>query len=237
MISVCVATYNGEAFIQDQLISVLTQLSPDDEVIISDDTSTDATLLKIQTLNDHRIKILPATTKLGILKNFERAITHASGDYIFLCDQDDIWLQNKVVRTMESLQDNILTVSDCKVVDENLAEIHPSFFAIRGSVSGFIKNLIKNSYLGCCMAFRKELLPSILPIHHSAPMHDMWIGMIAETVGKVGFIREPLILYRRHGKNASPTAEKSNFSLYQQIKFRMVLFCLVILRYIRNTVR
>lgn len=237
MISVCIATYNGEAFIQDQVLSILTQLTSDDEVIVSDDISTDETLLKIQALNDSRIRILPASTKLGIVKNFERAISHARGEYIFLCDQDDIWLQNKVTRTIESLQSNILTVSDCKVVDMGLWEINPSFFALRNSGPGFIKNLYKNGYLGCCMAFRKELVPYILPIPKSAPMHDMWIGLIAETVGKVNFIREPLVLYRRHGNNASPTAEKSSFSLYQQIKFRVPLTCLIIIRYIRNAAR
>ncbi len=237
MISVCIATYNGEAFILDQLLSVLTQLAPDDEVIVSDDISTDETLLKIQALNDPRIRILPASTKLGIIKNFERAISHASGEYIFLCDQDDIWLPCKVRRTIESLQSNILAVSDCKIVDMSLLEISLSFFALRNSAPGFLKNIYKNSYLGCCMAFRKELVPYILPIPRSAPMHDMWIGLIAETVGKVNFIREPLVLYRRHGKNASPTAEKSNFSLYQQIKLRLTLSCLIIIRYISNVAR
>lgn len=237
MISVCIATYNGEAFIQDQVLSILTQLAPDDEIIVSDDISTDETLLKIQALNDFRVRILPASTKLGIVKNFERAISHARGEYIFLCDQDDIWLPSKVRHTLESLQSNILSVSDCKVVDMNLLETSPSFFVLRNSGPGFIKNLYKNSYLGCCMAFRKELVPYILPIPKSAPMHDMWIGLIAQTVGKVNFMRKQLVLYRRHGNNASPTAEKSSFSLYHQIKLRLTLTCLIIIRYIRNAAR
>ncbi len=237
MISVCVATYNGEAFIQDQLISVMSQLGTGDEVIVADDGSSDDTIKIILALEDKRIKILPSSANLGIVKNFERALSSASGDYIFLCDQDDIWLQGKVKRTLESLQTSLLTVSDCKVVDASLLEINSSFFSLRNSGAGLIKNLYRNGYLGCCMAFRKELMSYILPIPQSAPMHDMWIGLIAETVGKVIFVREPLVLYRRHGKNASPTAEKSNFSLYQQIKLRLVLFCLVIMRYLRNTVR
>ncbi|MFD1121513.1 glycosyltransferase family 2 protein [Methylophilus flavus] len=238
MISVCIATYNGQAFIQDQLISVLSQLGTSDEVLVSDDGSSDNTIKIIRAIEDSRIKILPlSNTRLGIVKNFERTLSAASGDYIFLCDQDDIWLENKVNRTIESLRYSVLTVSDCKVVDANLLEVSPSFFALRNSGPGFIRNLYKNAYLGCCIAFRKELMSYILPFPQSAPMHDMWIGLIAQTVGRVSFIREPLVLYRRHGKNASSTAEKSNFSLYKQIKIRLVLCCLVILRYIRNTVR
>lgn len=237
MISVCVATFNGQGFIQDQLISVLSQLGTGDEVIVADDGSSDDTIQIILALEDKRIKILPSSANLGIVKNFERALSSASGDYIFLCDQDDIWLQGKVNRTLESLQTSILTVSDCKVVDTTLLEIYPSFFFLRNSGAGFIKNLFRNSYLGCCMAFRKELMSYILPIPQSSPMHDIWIGLIAETVGNVSFISEPLVLYRRHGKNASPTAEKSNFSLYKQLKLRLILVILVSIRYVRNLLR
>ena len=87
------------------------------------------------------------------------------------------------------------------------------------------------------MAFRRELVPYILPIPKASPMHDMWIGLIAGTAGKVSFIHKPLVLYRRHGKNASQTAETSSFSLDQQIKFRLILSWLIVIRYIRNIVR
>ena len=234
-ISVCMTTFNGAAYIAKQIESVMSQLKESDELIIFDDLSSDNTVDIISSnFTDSRIVFKQNSVRLGVIHNFEQALKIATGDYIFLCDQDDIWLEHKVSQTIKALKDNILTVSDCKVVDANLLEIHSSFFAIRKSASGILRNLYKNSYLGCCMAFRRELLPYILPIPKSAPMHDMWIGLIAETIGKVSFIQEPLILYRRHGKNASATAEKSSFNLYKQTNIRLTLLWLIIARYVRN---
>lgn len=230
MISVCVATYNGQAFIEEQLISVLNQLTAFDEVIVSDDGSDDNTIKIVQAIKDSRIKILNPSSKVGIVKNFERALSNACGDYIFLCDQDDIWLPNKVEKCILALSDSLLVVSDCKIVDKESNELHPSFFKLRRSGKGVIKNLYKNSYLGCCMAFRKELLYQALPIPASAPMHDMWLGLIANCTGKVMFLSEPLMLYRRHDNNASPTAQKSTFTFLQQISYRINLLFLIVIR-------
>jgi glycosyltransferase involved in cell wall biosynthesis len=237
-VSVCMTTFNGGGYVKAQIESVLSQLKEHDELIICDDVSTDNTIDIIQSFSaDSRIILKKNTKRIGVIRNFEQALKLTTGQYIFLCDQDDVWLEYKTERMIASLHDSILTVSDCKVVNEDLKDIQPSFFAIRGSGPGLIKNIHKNGFLGCCMAFRKELLPYILPIPESVPMHDMWIGLVAETIGKVSFIQEPLILYRRHDKNASPTAEKSGFSVYQQIKFRLTLSFLLIARYFRNIVQ
>ncbi len=235
MISVCLATYNGQAFIEQQLISVLNQLGDQDEVLVSDDCSSDSTVKMIEAIGDSRIKILTTSKKLGIVKNFERALYSASGDYIFLCDQDDVWLPNKVETCLLGLRDYLLVVTDCRVVDKDLNELYASFFELRQSGKGVIKNLIKNSYLGCCMAFRKDLLSLALPIPASAPMHDMWLGLIANFKGEVIFLNSPLVLYRRHGDNASPTAQRSTFTLYQQITYRIKLLLLIVFRLMFST--
>ena len=94
-ISVCIATYNGGAFIKDQIYSILLQLSQNDEIIISDDGSRDSTLNILFSFNDSRIKIYKNGGKHGVVSNFENAIKHATGDYIFLCDQDDVWMPGK----------------------------------------------------------------------------------------------------------------------------------------------
>jgi glycosyltransferase involved in cell wall biosynthesis len=237
MISVCIATYNGETFIKEQLMSILDQLAAHDEIVISDDGSSDGTIEIIQSLSDPRIKILPLSSKQGIVKNFERALSAASGDYVFLCDQDDVWLPNKVVKCIALLSNCLLVVSDCKVVDKDLNELYPSFFKVRQSGVGIIKNLYKNSYLGCCMAFRKTLLNQALPIPTNAPMHDMWLGLMANCTGKVIFLPEPLMLYRRHGDNASPTAQKSTFSLCQQVTYRVRLLFLILARLVSLSFR
>ena len=231
-------TFNGAAFVKEQIRSVLSQLNADDELIIFDDLSTDETIKIIHSeFEDERINLKQNIKRVGVVRNFDQALHMASGDYIFLCDQDDVWIEGKVTQMVASLQNYILAVSDCKVVNGELSVLHDSFFALRHSGPGLIKNIYKNSYLGCCMAFRKELLTAILPIPRKAPMHDMWIGLIAETVGKACFIPTPTLLYRRHGKNASPTAENSAFNFYQQVLFRLVVSFLIAKRYLRNRIR
>lgn len=95
MISVCIATYNGEKFIKQQLTSILEQLAPADEIIVSDDNSKDNTRNIIEELNDGRIKIIDGPGMSSPTKNFEQALKHAKGDYIFLADQDDVWKRAK----------------------------------------------------------------------------------------------------------------------------------------------
>jgi glycosyltransferase involved in cell wall biosynthesis len=235
-ISVCVATYNGAAYINEQLRSVLPQLGEGDEIIISDDRSTDDTLESIRALGDSRIQIVPGPRK-GLVKNFENALSHASGDYIFLCDQDDVWLPGKVEQMIKTLQSCSLAVSDCRVVDKDLHTLESSFLASRGAGRGVLKNLVRNSYIGCCMAFRGELLEKALPFPEGIPMHDWWLGLIAELFGSVKFMDEPLLLYRRHGKNASETSQKSATGRYTQARWRLKLMAALTGRLLRQSLR
>lgn len=238
MISVCMATFNGAQYINEQITSILAQLSVADELIISDDGSTDDTLFIIKNIADHRIFLIPQSlNKLGVVKNFERAISYAKGNYVFLSDQDDIWLPGKVEAVVTALNNSLLVVTDCNVVDADLKLIKPSFFDSRKSGAGILKNIIRNSYLGCCMAFHKSLLSDAMPMPANVPMHDMWLGLIAETKGKVCFLPRPLLLYRRHGNNVSPTAEKSDFSLYRKISYRVRLCYLLFCRLLFNKLK
>jgi glycosyltransferase involved in cell wall biosynthesis len=221
VISVCLATYNGSAFVAEQLRSVLTQLGANDEVVVSDDASSDDTLSIISGLADARIRVLQVSGKLGVVKNFERALMAARGDIIFLCDQDDVWLPCKVERCLAALAGCQLVVTDCIVVDGDLNPQSPSFFQMRKSGAGLLKNLWKNSYLGCCMAMRSDLLKVALPFPSNIAMHDWWIGLVAEMTGSVVFIDEQLSLYRRHGGNATPTGMRSTAPIIQQLIWRV----------------
>lgn len=127
MITVCMATYNGEKYIEEQLESVLMQLHSNDEVIISDDGSGDSTVDLIRTFNDPRIRLLVGNNFFSPTQNFENALKYAKGDYIFLCDQDDVWLPDKVESMLQYLLQYDLVVSDCKVVDAELNVISQSF--------------------------------------------------------------------------------------------------------------
>ena len=238
MISVCLASFNGAPYIREQIASILSQLGPGDELIVSDDGSSDGTPDIIRGLNDVRVRLLSGHERVGVVQNFERAILASVGEIIFLSDQDDVWLPGKVEACLATLKSNILVVTDCRVVDADLRVTHDSFFAFRGSRPGILSNIFRNTYLGCCMAFRRELLGAALPLPARVPMHDMWLGLVAETVGRVAFISTPYLLFRRHGKNASPTyKEKNPFGVMAKLSYRLLLMRLLLARVLKNKIK
>ena len=221
MISVCVATYNGEKFIREQIESILCQLSSDDEIIVSDDGSTDGTIVIINCIGDKRIRIIEGPRKHSPTFNFENALKEAKGDYIFLADQDDVWKTNKVEVCMKWLQKYDCVVSDAEVTDSNLNPLYPSLYAIMQVRQGHIYNTVwKNGYTGCCMAFRRNILEASLPFPKDIPMHDIWIGNVAAYKYNVKFISEKLVLFRRHNETISCNGKGSKYSIWQQMKFR-----------------
>ena len=211
MISVCIASYNGSAYLAQQLDSILPQLSVGDEVVISDDGSTDGTVELIQSYQSKNDKIkLYSGPHCGVVKNFENALAHAHGDTIFLSDQDDVWLEDKVARVLECMRNHRadLVVHNASMVDSILNPMGQDIFSWRGSRSGFWKNYLKNSFVGCCMAFDREVLDQTLPFPDEIAMHDWLIGLVASLGMKVEFLDEPLILYRRHESNTSGLSHK-----------------------------
>lgn len=235
MVSVCMASYNGEEFIHEQIKSILNQLKPEDELIISDDGSTDHTLKIIAEFNDPRIHVYDHPSTGRPTENFEYALERASGEFIFLSDQDDLWLEGKYEMMIKLLSSCDLVLSNSVLVDEQLNTIHPSFFNFHGSAKGIIRNVIKNSYFGSCMAFRKELLNYALPFPASREIgHDVWLGLIAEMVGKVCLTEQPLILYRRHAAAVTPHGMgKSKRSLFVKLLGRVIMFKYVFIFYIK----
>lgn len=228
LISVCIPTFNGAPYIGAQIESIL--VSPlITEVIVSDDGSVDSTVEIVKSFNDSRIKLIDGP-RAGLVSNYELLLSRASGEYIFLADQDDVWLPNKVEVMLAHLQDVDLAVCDCTVVDGQLNILHSSFFDLRASGAGIVRNLLRNSYLGCCIALRRRVLKYALPFPRSLPMHDWWLGLIAETFGSVAFIDQPLMMYRRHAGNVSPTAEKSKVPWTIRVRWRAKLFSALIWR-------
>ena len=223
MISVCIATYNGGKYIREQLESILHQLRKNDEVIVSDDSSTDNTLAIVASFNDNRVKIFPNNEFHSPALNFEHAIKMAKGDYIFLCDQDDVWKSDKVALMLQYLKKYTLVVSDCTIIDKDGALIRDSLWNNKIPRKDVFSNLIKNHYMGCCMAFRRELLKVALPFPSKIPMHDIWLGLNAACFYSTLFIPEKLLHYRRHGDNASPTTDNSTLSWNYRISYRIYL--------------
>ncbi len=224
MVSVCIATYNGEKYIKEQLSSILIQLQEDDEVVISDDGSTDNTLRIIEELKDRRIFVVKNILKKGVNHNFQNALNNAKGDFVFLADQDDIWLPSKVELCVNELKNYDLVVSNCSVLDNSNEIVQNSYFETVNSGKGFFKNFYKSSYLGCCLAFRKEILKEVLPMPDNLLLfHDWWFGFISELCYKVKFIETPCMYYRRHSETNSNTLSKSHLSLNQKIEYRFQL--------------
>ncbi|GHF87517.1 alpha-L-Rha alpha-1,3-L-rhamnosyltransferase [Deinococcus ficus] len=225
MISVCMATYNGEKYLSQQMNSILDQLGKSDELIIVDDLSGDRTIEIIKSFGDTRIKLIRNSNNSGVVKAFEKALDMASGDYIFLSDQDDVWLPDKVSAMMEKLDAGFdLVVSDAFILNKGIIQ-DQTFYSIRKSGPGFIKNAYKNTFIGCCMAFRAEYKKTILPIPERISMHDAWIGQLITIFGKVCFLDKPLIFYRRHDENVT---SMSRGNLKSVARKRVVdLICLI----------
>ncbi|MDD6863125.1 MAG: glycosyltransferase family 2 protein [Prevotella sp.] len=222
MISVCIATYNGERYIRQQIESIVCQLNVDDEIIVSDDGSTDGTLDIVKGIGDKRIKIIEGPGRKSPILNFECALKASKGDFIFLSDQDDVWKPDKVEICMKWLKTYHCVVSDAEVTDNRLKPLYPSLYDIMQVRQGRIYNTIwKNGYTGCCMAFRRNVLETSLPFPKNIPMHDIWIGNVAAYKYNVIFIPDRLIHFRRHENTISCNGKGSKFTIWQQMKFRL----------------
>ena len=220
-ISVCVATYNGEKYITEQINSILNQIGNYDQIVISDDCSTDKTCEIVKAVGDSRIILIENKETIGVIRNFEKSLERVKGNYIFLCDQDDIWKPDKVKVCLEYLNIYDIVVSDCEIIDEKENVVLGSYFSRRKSGKGFFKNLWANTYLGCCIAFKKEILDIALPFPSDIPMHDIWFGFIGEAFFKTHFIEEQLVSYRMHNQNISPTTVGiSPHNLFSRLGFR-----------------
>ena len=217
-ISVLIAVYNGELYIKKQLESVLSQLGEDDEVIISDDNPSGGTYAAIKPfLDDERIRCVHGPAK-GVDANKEFLLRECTGDVAFLCDQDDVWLDNKVERVMSAINGGACCVlHNAYITDENLNKSGKTLFEDRGAKTGILHNIIKNCYTGACMALTRQAFTAALPFPENLPMHDQWLGLVSEKVGRVELIDEPLLLYRRNP--GSMTGGRT--SLMQKISWRI----------------
>lgn len=235
IVSVAMTSYNGGKYIARQIESILMNLKDDDELIISDDGSTDDTISIINSFKDSRIKLVAGPRK-GVNVNFDNAIAHCKGDYIFLCDQDDIWHPDKVQRVLREFKRSncVLVAHDAVITDGKGKVLFPSYFEHRNCGSGRIKNFVRNTYVGCCMAFSADIKNYIRPIPSGLFFHDQWIGLRAEGKGKCVFLNEKLMEYRRAEDNLSSFTPNS---LAIQIKSRCQLAVALLKRFLTNSTK
>lgn len=230
-VSICMTTYNGARFLREQLDSILSQMNECDELIISDNGSSDATMILLNSYADPRINIFTFDER-GVVFNFENALKRARGKFIFLADQDDVWLPGRLDIMVNALKMSDLVLGNAIVVNEDLCVSKPplGLFDLNYPSHGILSNLVKNSFTGCCMAFNRKILSASLPFPKNIPMHDWWIGVLALRLGKVSYISEPTILYRRHGGNASTLTSSSKNTYALRLRMRMDMVMALMLR-------
>lgn len=225
------ATHNGEKYIKQQLDSILCQLSSKDEIVISDDGSTDSTLKIIQEFKDSRIKVFFQNSPKGLpgheyaTLNFENALRNAKGDFIFLSDQDDVWLDNKVEISLMYLKKYDYIVSDAFVTDGNLNIISDTRFIKEEKIhfNKYLAVVLSTPYQGSCAAFKKCVLEKAMPFPKGTQSHDRWIGNVAAFYFKYKIIPDKLIYYRRHDATTSNTFGKDGNSvgLIKTIRYKL----------------
>lgn len=205
-ISIVMATYNGEQFLKAQLDSILAQTHPADEIVIVDDYSSDNTRLILQsyTQKHSHIRLYQNDHNQGVVATFERALSLATGDYIALSDQDDIWHENKLAIMLEHIGDYWLLHSDARVISADGRLLAPSYFALSKdpSLDLFQDYLLSNNVTGCCTMISRQLLEQALPFPKDIYMHDYYLALMAAYYHKIAYLPRALIDYRQHGANA-----------------------------------
>jgi len=217
------AVHNGALFLRQQIDSILAQLNPGDELMISDDKSTDSTMAIIKSYDDARICLLPSLKFGSPTKNFEYLLGHCKNEIIFMADQDDVWHPEKIEIMVRELNNCDLVVCDCRLIDQAGNVFRESFFELNRSQNGLINNLMRNSFVGCCMGFHRRILKKILPFPLKIAMHDQWIGLIAQRYFKVKFIPQTLVDHRRHSGNYTSTGGRSENSWNKKVISRLQL--------------
>lgn len=237
MIEILMAAYNGETYIAEQIESILKQTEQDWHLTVQDDCSTDRTAEIVKgywAAFPEKITYHKNERNLGGAKyNFYEMILSADADYIMTCDQDDVWLPNKLEKTLAAMKDlelqygsenPLLVHSDLTVVNSSLQVISGSMFLsqeLDSSRNTFSELLVQNQVTGCTMMINRALLkmfPGRQP--GNMIMHDWWAALIAAAFGAIGFVNEPTILYRQHNENevGAKNTKKLGYNLKRALK-------------------
>ncbi|MET1088095.1 MAG: glycosyltransferase [Arthrobacter sp.] len=213
-VSVCMAAYNGARHIEEQVRSILPELGANDELIIVDDCSQDDTVEIIRGIGDGRIRLDPADSNAGYVRTFERALGSARGEYIFLSDQDDVWLPGRVERMISAMDGKDMVVSNCRHFDGPLGSFHEIRLRSQDSTRA-VRNILGivvgyRLHWGCAMAIRRRLLAQVLPFpSYMKESHDQWVATVGNVNRSIIYLEEDTILHRLHGDNLTPHGIRS----------------------------
>lgn len=228
-IDILLSTYNGEQYLRDLLQSLKNQNFSDWRLLARDDGSTDKTpeiLNAFAEKETGRVTIIGDGTKhLGPKKSYEALLQYSNADYMMFCDQDDVWMENKIQQTLDKMKAvehqnpglPVLIFTDLTVVDKEMNVLHPSLWKYTKvnpeNIHNLYRLLVNNPVVGCTVMINKVVKTIALPIPERAVMHDWWIALKVASKGKAGFVSGPTILYRVHGRN-NLGVSKANVKYY-----------------------
>lgn len=241
-ISVCMAVFNGKKYLNQQIISLISQTNKIDELVIIDDSSSDDSLQIISSVKSIDIKLSLNDTNLGHVKTFEKGLNAAIGDIIFLSDQDDVWMENKIsaVKEIFDLNPSVnLVHHELLYVDENLSDLNNPLrlinFGLQNRLKFLLMQLYKPELFGCGIAIRKSLIEKLLPFPSCVYAHDHWLSIIAALHGDVYMSPLQLVKYRQHNSNLTPkNKNKLSEILKLRIKFTKMIFIALYRKIFKN---
>lgn len=220
-ISIALTTYNGQKYLNDLLSSLQNQTLLADEIIVVDDNSTDNTYTILNSFKDYLpLKIYRNNITRGVNKNFEKAISLCTGDFILICDQDDIWLNfkieylyNEIIRYNNS---NPVLIRSNAFLNYDSSEKVAILFNKQDQQASINKTFFKPRAQGAGMILNKSLTNLVLPFPDNIHAYDFYISLTASLLGTSKFIHTPLMFYRIHENNAVGIAAKT--SIYNRLK-------------------
>lgn len=231
-ITVVLATYNGSKYIDEQINSIVTQDRLPNELIIVDDCSVDETpaILSQYRKKYDFIKLLKSKKNHGVVKAFELGLHNATGDIVFLSDQDDVWFPNKISSFLAKFEDNriVCVLGNLRVLYDDGSPAHDFFSENPSYRFSIFKQLQKNDFIGCNLAIKKSVLNLALPFPASIPMHDWWLGVVSLSFGSVAYLDVITMNYRRHSFTVTSFKRRPMLHIIiSRIKCILALFCLL----------
>lgn len=223
-VDILLATYNGATYLAQQLDSIAAQDFTDWQLIVRDDLSTDITPVLLEEFarrHPGRVTLLPSEKRLGAVGNFGALLMASTAEYVMCCDQDDVWLPDKIsltLSTMQALEEKygrgvpLLVHTDAEVVDASLTRLHASHAALHAldpAFSPLNRLLMQNTVQGCTMMMNRALLTRALPIPVEARMHDMWLALAAAAFGHIAYVPQATMQYRQHAGNEVGVGKKT----------------------------
>jgi len=209
------ATYNGAAFVGEQIRSILAELEPQDELVIVDDASRDDTVEVIRGIADPRIALHPRTDNRGYVRTFEEAMRRATGDVVMLADQDDVWIPGRRALFVEALQDGAVAASNLVLLGSDAPLPSPIRRVPWRLEARRSRQRLRNElrilagiapYFGCAMAVRRDVIDRVLPFpDFLTESHDLWLATFGNAHRLLVHIEHPTIRRRLHADNTSPS--------------------------------